>query len=217
MGVSACLMGEKVRYDGQHKLNRYIKDQLGQFVAFYPVCPEVDCGLPVPREAMRLVGDPEDPRLITQKTGIDHTDRMKDWMAGVLDQLASVGISGFIFKSKSPSSGMERVKVYNEKGHPAPKGVGLFARGVMERLPLMPVEEEGRLNDNKLRENFIERVYVFHRWQQLTKGTKSVGALMAFHQRHKLIIMAHSPKTVSQLGKLIGTASKDSLDECYDT
>ncbi|OVE78071.1 hypothetical protein BVX99_00690, partial [bacterium F16] len=216
LGISTCLLGEKVRYDGQYKLNHYLKDQVGQFVSFYPVCPEADCGLSIPREAMRLVGDIDNPRLMTQKTGIDHTDRMNAWMAGALDQLETAGISGFVFKSKSPSSGMERVKVYNESGMPSTKGVGLFARGVMERFPLMPVEEEGRLNDNRLRENFIERLYVYYRWQQLVSGPLTVTKLMDFHKKHKLIIMAHSPKVQRDLGKLIGTATKATVDDVYN-
>lgn len=202
LGISSCLLGENVRYNGGHQLDHYIRDTLGQFVEWVPVCPEVECGLPIPREAMRLVGEPESPRLVTQKTGIDHTDRMISWAAKRLMELEGEGLCGFIFKIRSPSSGMRDVKVY--KGESVRKsGVGIWAREFMKRFPHIPVEDDGRLHDPGLRENFIERIFLFHRWQKYEKNDTSLKGLVEFHTRHKLLIMAHSPKILSQMGKLV--------------
>jgi len=208
IGISTCLLGEKVRYDGGHKHDRYITDTLGQYFEWAPVCPEVGCGLPVPREAMRLVGDPEDPKLLTIRTGIDHTERMKGWAQRKLDDLAKEGLSGFIFKSRSPSSGMQGVKVYSESGMPSRRGAGIFAKAFMKRFPLLPAEDDGRLNDPRLRENFIERVFVFKRWQEFLKKGGSPGDLVNFHTDHKLLVMAHSPQHFSILGKIVANPGK---------
>ncbi len=208
IGVSTCLLGEKVRYDGGHKHDHYITDTLGQYFDWVSVCPEVGCGLPVPREAMRLVGNPEDPRLLTIRTGIDHTDRMKGWAQKKLDELAKEGLSGFIFKSRSPSSGMQGVKVYSESGMPGYRGAGIFAKAFMERFPLLPAEDDGRLNDPKLRENFIERVFVFKRWQEFLEKGGSLRDLVNFHTDHKLLVMAHSPQHASILGKIVAAPGK---------
>jgi uncharacterized protein YbbK (DUF523 family) len=142
--VSACLLGEKVRYDGGHKRDLFLKETLEPFVEWVRVCPEVDCGLPVPREAMRLVGDPKRPRLVTNKTGSDHTERMERWARARLDELSEVDLCGYIGKKDSPSCGME----------PA----GIFTRMFIARFPRLPVEEEGRLADPVLCERFIQRV-----------------------------------------------------------
>jgi len=174
-------------------------------VAFVPVCPEVECGLSVPREAMRLVGDPAAPRLLTVKNKLDLTERMDRWAEAKVAELAGADLCGFVFKYGSPSSGMSRVKVYPENGGaPALKGRGLFAARLMDALPLLPVEDEGRLNDPVLRENFIERVFVMHRWRRLV-GDKgfSLGALVDFHTRHKLLVMAHSVVHYRSLGRLV--------------
>jgi uncharacterized protein YbbK (DUF523 family) len=169
LGVSRCLLGDKVRYDGGHKHDPFLTKTLGEYVEYVPVCPEVECGLPIPREAMRLVGDPESPRLLTQKTGIDHTQRMQEW-ATRLAELDGEGLCGFIFKSKSPSSGMERVKVYSDSGNLVGQSVGIFARMFMDHFPLLPVEEEGRLHDVDLRENFIDRIFVLRRYRDMLKA-----------------------------------------------
>ncbi len=216
LGISTCLLGENVRYDGGHKHDRYLTDILGPYVEWVSVCPEVECGLPIPREAMRLVGEPENPRLMTQKTKINHTDRMLKWAEKKLDVLDSKQLCGYIFKSKSPSSGMRDVKVYNEKGFPAKKGVGLFARAFMDRFSLLPVEDEGRLHDAGLRENFIERVFVMHRWQQFKLNDNAARGLLQFHQNHKLLMMAHSAKHLSLLGKIVGNTKQDSLQNLSD-
>lgn len=205
IGVSSCLLGNEVRFDGGHKHDRYITGTLGQFFEFVPVCPEVECGLSIPRESMRLVGDPENPRLITGKTGIDHTDRMKEWAIRRVEELAKNDLCGFIFKSKSPSSGMERVKVYDANNVPRSIGVGIFARIFKERFPLIPVEEEGRLHDMVLRENFIESVFVYRRWREIIRDF-SLDRLVHFHTEHKMLLRSHSEKHYRELGRIVAKA-----------
>jgi len=158
IGISSCLLGEEVRYDGGHKLDMYLKDTLGKYVQYVPVCPEVECGLPVPRESMHLRGDPKNPRLVTTRTGTDHTDHLVKWARKRVGELKSENLSGFIFKSRSPSCGMEHVEVIQDNGQPVKPGVGIFARIFMENFPHAPVEDEGRLSDPELRENFIEAI-----------------------------------------------------------
>ncbi len=215
VGISTCLLGENVRYDGGHKLDRFLRDTLGQFVEWVPVCPEVECGLSVPREAMRLVGSIDNPRLVTQKTGIDYTRKMVSWAEGRVGELARLDLCGFVFKTGSPSSGMQSVKLYNEKGFAAKKGVGMFAKVFMRAFPLMPVEDDGRLHDPALRENFIERLFVYKRWQDLLKVSKTIKGLVEFHTDHKLLIMAHSPKTLSLLGKIVAKAKDYTKEDLF--
>ncbi|SDP36544.1 YbgA family protein [Desulforhopalus singaporensis] len=205
MGISSCLLGNRVRYDGGHKHDRYISDTLGKYFEFVPVCPEVECGLPVPREPMRLVGDHESPRLVTVSSQQDHTARMVQWAEDKVRQLEHENLCGFIFKSKSPSSGMERVKVYDANSVPRSVGVGLFARIFMERFPLIPVEEEGRLHDIVLRENFIESVFVYRRWRKVRENF-SARRLVEFHARHKMLLRAHSERHYRQLGRIAAEA-----------
>lgn len=204
LGVSACLLGEKVRYDGSHQHNHFLTEDLGRFVEYVPVCPEVEMGLPTPREALRLVGTPEAPRLVFAKSGQDITAPMTAWAEKRVVQLEKEGLCGFIFKSRSPSSGMARVKLYDSNGVPNMKGVGVFARAFMDYFPLLPVEEDGRLNDPGLRENFIERIFTLKRWRESFATEKSHAALMTFHAKHKLLIMAHSTQIYRQLGSLVG-------------
>ena len=215
IGISTCILGENVRFDGGHKRDRFVTDTLGQFLEFVPVCPEVECGLGIPRESMRLVGDPESPRLVTNRTKIDHTERMITWARQRVRELEKEDLCGFIFKSRSPSSGMERVRVYNEKGIPAKTGVGMFARIFMEHFPLLPVEEDGRLHDIRLRENFIERIFALKRWRDLLGEKKSRGRLVAFHTQHKLLILSHSQKHSRILGKLVAAAKSISPKQLY--
>lgn len=203
IGVSACLLGQNVRYDGGHQRDRYITDTLDRWFEWVPVCPEVEYGLPIPREAMRLIGDPETPRLVTIRTRIDHTDGMLSWADKRLEALAAEDLCGFIFKSRSPSSGMAAVKVYPETGMAVKKGVGIFAGAFMRRFPLLPVEEDGRLNDPALRENFIERIFVYRRWRELERRNGGMKELVAFHAEHKLLILSHSPKHLTILGRLV--------------
>ncbi len=202
VGVSSCLLGEKVRYDGGHKHDHFITDTLGNFFHFVPVCPEVGCGLPVPREAMRLEGDPDNPTLITNKTRIDLTYQMLSYCRTKVEELEKEDLCGFIFKKDSPSSGLFRVKVYN-KGVPAKTGRGLFADALVRHYPLLPVEEEGRLYDMNIRENFIERVFAFRRLKDFLAGKATLGELVEFHTVHKLQIMAQSPQLYREMGKLV--------------
>jgi len=203
IGISSCLHGEKVRYDAGHQLDRYITDTLGQYFEWMPVCPEVEYGLPVPREPMRLVGDPDSPRLITIRTGIDHTEGMLKWAEQKLKELEKEELCGFIFKSRSPSSGIGGVKVYTLSGMPSQRGIGLFGRAFMNKFPVIPVIDDGRLHDPGLRENFIERVFVYKRWQEFIKKGGLIRDLVAFHTEHKLLILSHSPKHFSVLGRLV--------------
>jgi uncharacterized protein YbbK (DUF523 family) len=206
LGISTCLLGEKVRYDGGHKLDHFLVDVLGQYVEWVPVCPEVEIGLSIPRESLRLVGDPAAPRLVAPKSGADHTDRMHAWARGRLEQLAEMALCGFVLKKDSPSSGLFRVKVYNEHGMAERTGTGIFPRELMNRFPLLPLEEEGRLNDMPLRENFIERIFAYRRWTQLLRNDPTPGGLAHFHTAHKLTLMAHSPKHYTELGRLVARA-----------
>jgi uncharacterized protein YbgA (DUF1722 family)/uncharacterized protein YbbK (DUF523 family) len=216
LGISACLMGQNVRYNGGHTHDPFLTQTLGQYVDYVPVCPEVECGLPVPREAMRLVGDPLNPKLVTIKTGIDMTGQMKAWGKKRLIALEDENLCGFIFKSKSPSSGMERVKVYDKNGIPANTGVGIWARMFMDRFPLLPVEEEGRLHDPVLRENFIQRIFVFKRLLELKAQGVRRGSLVDFHTRHKLLIMSHSPVHYREMGKFVADIKNLSPEAAYE-
>lgn len=215
LGISTCLLGENVRYDGGHKLDRFLTDTLGQYVDYVPVCPEVECGLPVPRESMRLEGDPDSPRLVTTHSKQDMTNRMVQWVRKRVVELEKEDLCGFIFKSNSPSSGMERVRVYDEKGMPVKKGVGMFAGMFMEHCPLLPVEDEGRLNNPKIRENFIERIFTLKRWREALSKKQNRGILVDFHARHKLLILSHSPKHYQMMGSLVAQAKGLPLKELY--
>lgn len=205
VGVSSCLLGSNVRYDGGHKLDRFIRDRLGSFARFVPVCPEVECGLTVPREAMRLVNTGDAIRLLTQKTQRDITPQMAAWADHRINELKQLPLCGYICKSKSPSSGMKGVKVYTEKGGVTKTGVGIFAKAFMEAFPDLPVEDEGRLNDDGIRENFIERIFVMHRWQKMIHEGLTRGRLVEFHARHKLMLMAHSPTGQTELGRIVAS------------
>jgi uncharacterized protein YbgA (DUF1722 family)/uncharacterized protein YbbK (DUF523 family) len=216
IGISSCLLGNNVRWNGGHQQDRFLIETLGQFVDYVPVCPEVETGLGIPRETLRLVGDPENPRLVTTKTGIDHTDWMKQWARGRLDNLQKENLCGFIFKCDSPSSGMIRVKVYNNKGGVAKTGVGIFARMFMERFPRIPVEDDGRLHNPKIRETFIEAVFVLKQWREALGLKKTVGNLVDFHTRQKLLILSHSPNHYRQMGKLVAGGKKMPAGDLYD-
>jgi len=207
-GVSRCLLGDPVRYNGGHQHNRYLTGTLGKFVEYVPVCPEVECGLSTPRESMRLVGDVDAPRLVTRKTKIDHTERMLNWAQKRVNALAREDLCGFIFKGNSPSSGLYRVKVYNAKGMPAKMGTGLWARAFTERFPSLPVEEDGRLNDPRLRENFIEQIFTMKRWRETLATSRSRRALIDFHTRNKLLMLSHSPENSRKMGKLVASGKE---------
>ncbi len=213
LGVSQCLLGERVRYDGQHKLDRFIAETLGRHFEFVPVCPEVECGLTVPREAMRLVGNPEAPRLMTRRTEADLTDQMLTWARRRVKELEKEDLCGFIFKAKSPSSGMERVKVYNGRGGMAGRSPGLFAKAFMRHFPLLPVEDDGRLNDPDLRENFIERVFTLKRYRDSVRPTPRIKNLLRFHEQHKFLIQSHSTERSRAMGGLLASSGKAKAGE----
>jgi len=216
LGISACLLGQRVRYDGGHKREHYLTDLFGKFVQWIPICPEVEVGMGVPRETVRLVGTPTHPRMIAEKSGTDWTQAMNRFATQRVSEIAGKDLSGYVFKKNSPSCGMERVRVYNSKGVPDRQGRGLFAVALINRSPLLPVEEEGRLSDLKLRENFIERVFAYHRWLQVTSSKKSPGALVRFHTSHKYLLLAHSQRHYRQLGRLVATAKQRSMAAVYD-
>ncbi|MBD1400275.1 YbgA family protein [Pelovirga terrestris] len=214
LGISSCLLGAQVRYDGGHQLDRFLRDVLGDYVEYVPVCPEVEVGLPIPRDTLRLVENAEQQvRLVFSRSGEDITERMEGWARERVRQLEKEQLDGFVFKAKSPSSGMERVKLYDRNGVPKKVGVGVFARHFMEHFPLLPVEEDGRLNDPRLRENFITAIFVLKRWRQLLAAGFGLGRLVEFHTRHKLLIMAHSPQHYRQMGKLVAAGKDFSLTE----
>ena len=206
VGISRCLLGEEVRFDGGHKRDTFLTEVLGRYVEWVPVCPEVEAGLGTPREAMRLVGDPQDPRLVTIKSVTDHTRALEMMTKNRIEELKELDLSGYVFKKGSPSCGIERVRIYNKHGRPSRNGVGLFARAFIEQFPLIPVEEEGRLCDPTLRENFIERVFCYRRWQELVQSGVTRQALVQFHTIHKYLLLAHHPQQCEVLGRLIGQA-----------
>ena len=213
LGISSCLLGENVRYNGGHALDRFLRDTLGKYVEYVPVCPEVECGFGIPRETLRLMGDPKQPHLVTSQTGIDYTDRMEAWARTRVGELENENLCGFIFKSDSPSSGMERVKIYNDEGVPRKSGVGVYARIFKEHFPLIPVEEEGRLHDPILRENFIDRIFTYRRYREIIEKKDRIRSLVDFHTRHKLLLMSHSPKHLQQMGQIVAHAKEPSIED----
>ncbi len=208
IGISRCLLGEKVRYDGGHKRDNFLADTLGRHVEWVPVCPEVEAGLGTPREAMHLVGPAEAPRLLTIKSGLDHTHMMERFSQHRVRELETLDLSGYVFKKGSPSCGVERVRVYHEQGMSARTGVGLFARIFREQFPLVPVEEEGRLTDPSLRDNFLERVFSYARWREWQRRRLTRQGLVAFHATHKFLLLAHSRPHYEALGRLVGNAKQ---------
>jgi uncharacterized protein YbgA (DUF1722 family)/uncharacterized protein YbbK (DUF523 family) len=209
VGISTCLLGEKVRFDAGHKKDRYLTDVLGAYFEWVPVCPELEVGMGVPREAVRLVGTVDAPRMLGTKSAEDWTERMTSYNTQRVRSLAADTLSGYILKSDSPSCGMERVRIYGTSGIPTKNGRGLFAAQLLKSYPLLPVEEEGRLNDAKLRENFIVRVFAYHRFLELTRSKWTIGDLVTFHTVHKYLLLAHSPKHYDMLGRLVAGAAKE--------
>ena len=185
LGVSSCLLGNEVRFDGGHKRDRFITDLLGSFVEWVPVCPEVEVGMGTPRPALRLVREGDDVQMVEIKSGRDHTRTMQRYSGKRVRELKGLDLCGYILKKDSPSCGMTRVKVYEEKGMPTRQGRGLYASVLMEAYPNLPFEDEGRLNDANLRENFIERVFAYRRLGDLFRGRWTREQVIAFHTAHK--------------------------------
>jgi uncharacterized protein YbgA (DUF1722 family)/uncharacterized protein YbbK (DUF523 family) len=206
IGISACLLGEKVRFDGGHKHDRYLTQTLGQYFEWVPVCPEVELGLGTPRETMRLEQAEGGVRLVMPKSGRDLTDPMCVYATTRVEQLERENLGGYILKSDSPSCGLMRVRVYGPAGMPSRNGQGLYAKALSERFPYLPIEEEGRLCDPRLRENWIERVFAYRRLLLLWNSRWTLQSLVAFHTAHKLVILAHSPKAFQELGRLVAGA-----------
>ncbi len=217
LGISACLLGQSVRYDGGHKRDPFCVDLLGPLVEWVPLCPEVEVGMPIPRPSVRLTGRAEAPSLIAERSGEDWTARMAAYAEQKVEQLRRLGLDGHITKKGSPSCGLERVRVWGSKGAPQRDGVGAFVAVLRRRLPLLPVEEEGRLHDPLLRESFVERVFAHARWQRLVKEGLSRGGLVAFHTAQKLAVLAHSPEGYRKLGKLVAGLKGKPLPELGET
>ena len=206
IGISACLLGHEVRFDGGHKRDPFLTETFGRFVEWVPVCPEVECGLRTPRESMRLVRVEHGVRLLTVKSGIDLTRQMERFSQSRVPALIGADLSGFVLKKDSPSCGLERVKVYDRHGTPARGGRGLFAAALRDAFPHLPMEEEGRLTDPWLRENFVERVFAHWRLRGLFAARWTVGDVVRFHAAHKLLLLAHAPEAYRQLGRLVAGA-----------
>ncbi len=203
IGVSACLLGYKVRYDGGHRRKAFIADTLSRQAHLVPVCPEVECGLPVPRETLHLAGDPRRPRLVGTATGRDRTHRMTTWVARRLQQLEKENLDAFIFKKKSPSCGLMPVKVFSAAGQVAGRGQGVFAERFMAHFPRLPATEEDGLNDPRQRENFITRIVVLKDWYKTLSGGRTRERLADFHGRTVLPLRSLSPQLVREMGKLL--------------
>jgi len=210
VGVSSCLLGLEVRFDGGHKRARFVTDELARFVEFVPVCPEVESGMPIPRPTVRLVREGGEVRLREVQSGADHTDSMRAFSERRVESLRPLDLCGYILKKDSPSCGAMRVKVYSESGMPRRDGTGMFAAALARAFPNLPVEEEGRLNDAPLRENFIERIFAHHRMRAHFDRPWTSAEMVAFHTAHKLQVMAHSPQGYRELGRLVaGHADRD--------
>jgi uncharacterized protein YbgA (DUF1722 family)/uncharacterized protein YbbK (DUF523 family) len=208
LGISACLLGQEVRYNGGHKRDAFLTDTFGRYVEWVAVCPEVEVGMGTPRPPIRLERRGEEIRLVMPSTREDYTDAMRSWAERRVAALKEMDLDGYVLKKDSPSCGMERVKVYSGVGAPSKDGRGLFAETLMARLPDLPVEEEGRLNDSPLRENFIARVFVHHRWREGEKEGWTRASLTRFHERHKFLLMARNQNGMRRLGRLLGDSGK---------
>jgi uncharacterized protein YbgA (DUF1722 family)/uncharacterized protein YbbK (DUF523 family) len=203
LGISSCLLGEHVRFDGNHKRDAFLVEVFGRHVTWVSVCPEVEMGLGVPRETMRLEQHGPEVRLVMPKTGADHTERLRTFAAQRLAALSQERLCGYILKKDSPSCGMERVRLYPSTGVPDRSGQGLFAAALMQRFPHLPVEDEGRLHDPRLRENFVTRVFAYQRWGQMAEQQITRAGLLRFHARHKLLLVAHSHIGTRRVGRLL--------------
>ena len=213
IGVSACLLGEPVRYDGSHKADPFIIETLGRYFSWVPVCPEVEMGLGTPRETLRLVGDAAAPNLIATVSGRHHTAAMQHFAAKRLPELVRLGLHGYILKKNSPSCGLTGVPVYDSSGRPRGSGRGLFAQALAARLPLLPVEEEGRLQDPRRREHFVERVFACRRWHEFLAAHPAPADLVQFHRRHELSLLAHSRPHYQALGRTVAGCGEGLSEE----
>ena len=213
LGISACLLGKAVRYDDGHKRDRFLRDTVGRFVEWVPICPEVECGLPVPREPMHIVGSGSRIQLITEHTREDHTNRLTSWANGKLEEPDSQTLCGYVLKSRSPSCGTIGVRISRLAGDSTTKsGAGIFARILMKRFPFMPVENDERFHDPERRESFITRALVWKRWLDFLDSGQDFEKLTAFHAKHELLILAHSPNRLRVLGNLAASTDQRSFN-----
>ncbi len=217
LGVSSCLLGNEVRFDGGHTRDRFLCETLGQWAMWVPVCPEVEIGMTIPRPSIRIVESDAGLRLVAPSTEEDFTKRMHTYATRRAKQLAEMDLDGYILQKNSPSCGMERISVYRDGKLSHRKGVGMFASVLMEALPQLPLEEDGRLHDNALRENFIERIFSRQRWKALVRGGMSRRRLVEFHTAHKLLLRTHSETHYSELGRIVANADKQPLAKLYDS
>lgn len=213
IGISACLLGEKVRFDGGHKSLTFAQNTLSKYVNYHPICPEVGIGMSIPRKPIRLIDDNQIIKLVDSRdSSIDYTNKMNQFAEQKCQHMAH--LNGFILTSKSPSCGMERMKVFDKDGNlQHRKGVGLFAKALMQQHPNLPVEEDGRLSDKSLRENFIERIYIHAQWQNQVAQSEQLKDLIDFHSCHKYQIMAHSYQAYKDLGKLVANHDKKPIEQ----
>ncbi|MGL4830363.1 MAG: YbgA family protein, partial [Vibrio sp.] len=212
IGISACLLGAKVRFDGGHKISHFVTDELARYVEFVSVCPEIGMGLPVPRATLRLISEGVRIALVETKDGTrDHTEGLERYSQQKVAELQTSDLCGYIVCAKSPSCGMERVKVYKQHGTEK-EGVGIYTRILMEKMPWLPVEEDGRLNDPVLRENFITRLYCLHDFYTSMGEAPSAKKVVDFHSRYKLSLMAHHPESYRVLGKWVANVKQYPLD-----
>ena len=213
VGISSCLLGNEVRFDGGHKHSHLCTESLSRYFHFIPECPEVASGMSIPRKPIRLIGDIHEPSVVAvHDNSLDYTDQLKTFSQNKAQQLDE--LCGYIFMQKSPSCGVFRVKVFQESGRPAAEpGRGVYAKAVMDGNPLLPVEESGRLEDAVLRESFITRVYAYHNWQQLKKKGLSYQAILEFHASYKYCLMARTPTHYVELGRLLADAGKHNIDD----
>ncbi|MBS9961751.1 DUF523 and DUF1722 domain-containing protein [Vibrio alginolyticus] len=215
VGISSCVLGERVRFDSGHKVSNFVTKELSPYFDFVSVCPEVGVGMPVPRPTIRLVFNEERVALVeTKNPENDHTDNMLTYSANKVDELQSEQLCGYIVCAKSPTCGMERVKVYS-KNSAAKEGVGLYTQTLMQKMPWLPVEEDGRLNDPVLKENFITRVFCLNDFYDSMDGTPTRGKIIDFHSRYKLTLMAHHPESYRSLGRLVADVANYEIEDFY--
>lgn len=213
LGVSSCLLGENVRSNGGHARDDFVMKGLGPYVRFVPVCPEAEVGMGTPREVVRLVGTAEAPRMVGTKSGTEWTDRMGAFTQERAESLATEDLDGFVFKKSSPSCGLFRVKLYDKNGVPTYAARGVWAMAMARRHPLLPMEEDGRLNDPRLRENFVERLFIYRRWKDHLARRSGLKDLVAFHAAVKMTLLAHSPTAYRELGRLVAQVEPRPLPE----
>ncbi|MDC0336509.1 DUF1722 domain-containing protein [Pseudodesulfovibrio sp.] len=217
IGVCACSLGEKVRNNGRHSLDTYLTETLAKYVKFIPACPEVACGMNIPRERLQQVDCGGEIRLIAAQSGEDWTDRMIKCNHKLLDSLGEENIDGYILRREAVSCALDKSKIQQTDGKQPRLAPGFFTRQMMERYPLLPLVDNLRLQNPIIRENFIRRVFVYKRWRALLDKGMQIGRLVDFHTRHKMLIRGHDLKGYRQLGKLLGESSIFNTDEIFDT